>query len=111
MTHPYRPAPPRPVVAPRAAWWRRLWHRDVADRLEIRRLRLIGLAEAPWSATRSGWRMRAAFAREIVNWVNAHPPMHVHAAAVMAYKMRAVTNRRATAEAFAEEEATSWATT
>lgn len=52
---PYRTAPvERPAQkAPRAPWWRRFTHRDVVRRMEIRRLRLVARAEAPfatWSA-------------------------------------------------------------
>lgn len=36
---PYRAAPVAPQKAPRASWWRRLTHRDVVRRLDIRRRR------------------------------------------------------------------------
>ena len=49
MKHPYRSAPPRPPVAPRASWWRRLWHRGVERRLDIRRRRAAALAVYPWA--------------------------------------------------------------
>ncbi len=101
--HPYRPAPPQ-SRAPRASWWRRLWSPRIGDRLEIRRLRILTRAEAPMLK----WKDRQRVATEIVAYVGAHPPMHVHAAAVMTYRLRAIENRLTTAQAFADAENTAW---
>ena len=60
---PYRTAPPAPVRAPRASWWRRFWHRGVGRRLVLRRLRHVALAEAPWSS----WSSRNFLAREFLD--------------------------------------------
>lgn len=101
---PYRTAPSAPVRAPRASWWRRLWSPRIGGRLEIRRLRILTRAEAPML----GWKERHLLAAEIVAYVGAHPPMHVHAAAVMTYRLRAIENRLTTAQAFADAENTAW---
>lgn len=38
--------------APRASWWRRLWHRDIAARLDLRERRRALLALYPWATWR-----------------------------------------------------------
>jgi hypothetical protein len=50
---PYRTAPVvAPQKAPRASWWRRLMHRDVTRRLDIRRRRHALRARCPWGLWR-----------------------------------------------------------
>lgn len=54
MTTPYRTAPAEQPAQkpPRASWWRRLTHRDVERRLDIRRRRHALRARFPWASWR-----------------------------------------------------------
>lgn len=88
--NPFRSPPPAPARAPRASWWRRLLHRDVVDRLEVRRLRLAALAEAPWA----GWRERNDLAVATLDAVRRHG-VEADAAAVLASMLRSEIALRA----------------
>lgn len=87
---PYRSAPAeRPAQkAPRASWWRRLWHRDVARRLDIRRRRHELHACYPWAT----WRQCHDLATEL--WLMDHADRFDYGHDWAAYNLRAEIERR-----------------
>ena len=85
MVSPYRTAPvERPAQkAPRASWWRRLTHRDVERRMDIRRRRHELHACYPWAT----WRERCSLATEL--WLMDHAERWDYGHDWAAYRLRA----------------------